>query len=111
MRRGRAQEGAVARYRYLSEESMPTTPNFVTHMLGLLDRIMTTLDDDEDHFQAPFAEYVSAWLGCVGVCVWGGIGGWGLGSLLGWLARPVLFAGLCLNVPPMYWHPGGFRSI
>ena len=66
------QEGAVARYRYLSEESMPTTPNFVTHMLGLLDRIMTTLDDDEDHFQAPFAECVFGSFRCG--AAWGSMG-------------------------------------
>ena len=47
----------MARYRLLSEQSMPTVPNFAAHMLALLDLIMTSLDEDDDNFQAPFSAY------------------------------------------------------
>ena len=48
----------MARYGFLSEEAMPPVPNFVAHMLKLLETIMASLDDDEDNFDKPFSSYV-----------------------------------------------------
>jgi hypothetical protein len=51
------QESAVARYRLMSEQAAPPTPNFAAYMLKLLQLVMVSLDDDEDVYQAAFAAY------------------------------------------------------